>query len=294
MDELPQAKYLQIVKVCHESTVLLETSALDQRSGLMSVLVYDIGVNDGRDTSHYLREGYNVVSIDANPVICAAIETKFCDYIRIGQLQIINRGITEAKGQLEFWVCDDLPQWSSFHRDLASRHGAMHHQIVVDCVPIKEIIDEFGIADYMKIDIEGNEQICISGLTSDIAPKYISLEIEFQYGQQQLEILARLGYRGFKVICQNNGWSQVTRENTSFYERRPDHFIIRRLRRLRAVPRRLLGGRRYVESGPWGEKTSGAWHSVDHAQSVWRSLRDIDERQGMNGLGWWFDIHARK
>jgi hypothetical protein len=41
------------------------------------------------------------------------------------------------KGQSEFWVCDDLPQWSSFHRDLASRHGAKHHRIVVDCVPIK-------------------------------------------------------------------------------------------------------------------------------------------------------------
>jgi FkbM family methyltransferase len=124
-------------------------------------------------TVHYLREGHNVVAIDANPAMCAAVEAKFRDYIRIGQLKIINRGITEAKGQLELWVCDDLPQWSLFHRDLASRHGTKRHRIVVDCVPIKEII-EFGLADLMKIDIEGNEQIYISRLTSDIAPKYIS------------------------------------------------------------------------------------------------------------------------
>jgi FkbM family methyltransferase len=260
----------------------------------MSALIYDIGLNDGRDTGHYLDEGCRVVAVDANPAMCAAMDARFRDYIRRGQLKIINRGITEAKGQLEFWVCDDLPQWSSFHRDLASRHGAKHHSILVDCVPIKEIIDEFGVADYMKIDIEGNEQICIAGLTGDIAPKYISTEIEFYYGQQQLELLSRLGYKGFKVICQNNGWSQVTKRNIGFYERRPDHFIIRRLRRLRAVPGRLFAGRRHGESGPWGEKTSGAWHSADHAQSVWRSLREIDERQGMNGFGWWFDIHARK
>jgi hypothetical protein len=32
-----------------------------------SPLVYDIGLHDGRDTGHYLREGCRVVAIDANP-----------------------------------------------------------------------------------------------------------------------------------------------------------------------------------------------------------------------------------
>jgi len=33
----------------------------------MSALVYDIGLPDGRDTGHYLRERCRVVAIDANP-----------------------------------------------------------------------------------------------------------------------------------------------------------------------------------------------------------------------------------
>lgn len=82
----------------------------------MSVLVYDIGLHDGRDTGHYLREGFRVVAVDANPAMCAAAQTKFRDYVRTGQLKIINCGVAEQKGQLEFWVCDDNTEWSSFQR----------------------------------------------------------------------------------------------------------------------------------------------------------------------------------
>jgi FkbM family methyltransferase len=260
----------------------------------VSALIYDIGLHDGRDTGHYLREGCHVVAIDANPAMCAAAEAQFRDHIGAGQLKIINRGVAERKGQLEFFVCDDMSEWSSFHREMASRNGATHHSILVDCVPIVEIINEFGVADYMKIDIEGDDRVCIAGLTSATAPRYISIEMDHCRGEQDLQILAKLGYSYFKVICQNNSWHQVTKYNLGFYKWPPHHFVIRRLRRLRAAPSRLLVGRRRGESGPWGEKTSGVWRSVDHAHYVWRRLRELDQRQGTHGLGWWFDIHARK
>jgi FkbM family methyltransferase len=104
----------------------------------MSTLVYDIGLHDGRDTGHYLAEGCRVVAVDANPAMCAAAEDRFRDPIRAGQLTVINRGIAEQKGQLEFWVCDDISEWSSFHREIASRDGSRHHAIAVDCVPIMD------------------------------------------------------------------------------------------------------------------------------------------------------------
>jgi FkbM family methyltransferase len=170
----------------------------------MSALVYDIGLHDGRDTGHYLREGSRVVALDANPVMCAAAEANFGDYIRTGQLKVINRGVAEHKGQLEFWVCDDVSEWSSFHRDIASRNGVRHHAITVECVPIVDIVDEFGVADYMKIDIEGNDRVCIGGLNSSTAPKYISIEMDHAHGDQDIKRLFELGYRSFKVICQND------------------------------------------------------------------------------------------
>jgi FkbM family methyltransferase len=260
----------------------------------MSALVYDIGLHDGRDTAHYLKEGSRVVAVDANPAMCAAAQTHFHEYIRAGQLTIINRGLAEHKGQLEFWVCDDVSEWSSFHRGIASQNGAKHHAVTVDCIPIMDIVDEFGVANYIKIDIEGNDRICLAGLTKAAAPPYISIEMDHSQGDEDIRRLAELGYRGFKVICQNSYWHQVTARNIRFYELGPRHFIVRPFKRFRSIAANRLHGRRFGESGPWGEKTSGSWHSLEHALAVWRSLHELDKRMGTQGLGWWFDVHARK
>ena len=34
-----------------------------------SKLVYDIGMNDGTDSAYYLRRGYSVVAVEANPIL---------------------------------------------------------------------------------------------------------------------------------------------------------------------------------------------------------------------------------
>jgi FkbM family methyltransferase len=259
-----------------------------------SPLVYDIGLYDGRDTGHYLREGCRVVAIDANPEMCVAAEAHFRDYIQTGQLNVINIGVAEHKGQFEFWVCDDRLELSSFDPKLASRFGTKHHAISVDCVPITDIIDEFGVGDYMKIDIEGNDGICIAGLTATTAPQYISVEFDYwNYGDRDIERLFELGYRGFKVVCQTNAWHQVTTRNIRLYQRGPGDFIFRPLSKFRRATFKYLHGRRRGESGPWGEKTSGSWHSVDHAHSIRSLLRELHERSDEE-LGWWWDLHARK
>ena len=269
----------------------------------MSPLVYDIGLHDGGDTGHYLEEGARVVAVDANPVMCAAAEIRFRDYIQTGQLTILNRGIAADRGQLQFWVCESVSEWSSFHIDIASRNGAPHHAISVECTTIKDIVDDFGVADYMKIDIEGNDTICINGLTDVTAPRYISIEMAHSGGDRDIERLYELSYREFKIIRQDDFWYQVTAENMSFCDP-----IIRGtssgLLQWKIAPERVkkrwrgfrskLSGRKIGESGPWGENTSGAWHSVEHAYSVWRFLHELDERLGTQGLGGWYDIHARK
>lgn len=257
-----------------------------------SAFVYDIGLHDGSDTEYYLREGCRVVAVDANPLMCAAAEVRFSEQIRSGKLKVINCGVAESRGQAEFWVCDDWTQWSSFDRNIASRNGSKHHAIAVDCIPAHDIIHEFGVADYMKIDIEGNDRICIKGLTDATTPQYVSIEMDHFGADKDIRTLAALGYRDFKVICQNWSWSQVTVKNIGLYRWGPEQFAIRKLRRLSWERFRRAGGRGVGDSGPWGEKTSGVWHSLDHTLSVWSLLHEIDERLG--GLAWWFDIHARK
>jgi FkbM family methyltransferase len=257
-------------------------------------LIYDVGLHDGRDTARYLREGARVIAIDANPVMCQNATVQFDDYIKAGQLTILNRGIAAHKGSFEFWICDDISEWSSFNFAIASRNRVKHHSISVDCVPIDDVIREFGVPDYMKIDIEGNDRACLDKLGTKIALRYLSIEMDHSTGDDDLNCLGKLGYRKFKVICQNNSRHQTTIHNMWFYRVGQGHPFAEKVKHWRSRITYRFTGRAVGESGPWGEKTSGFWHSMNHAQSVWRSLRDLDQRFKSNGLGWWFDIHAKK
>jgi FkbM family methyltransferase len=264
----------------------------------MPSLVYDIGLHNGGDTRHYLNEGCRVIGIDANPAMCARAAAEFQCHIDSKRLTILNCGVAKHAGKLEFWICDDVSEWSSFNREIASRNGAKHHSIGVDCVPIQDVIARFGVPDYMKIDIEGNDQYCLDGLTKETSPRYISIEMDHATGDHEIQCLYALGYRRFKVICQNNAWNQVTENNLWLYKLGPNSMLMPLLRKMDGISRRISGRqtilveRQFGESGPWGERTHGSWHCFDHALRMWSTLHDIDKRASARGLGWWFDIHA--
>jgi FkbM family methyltransferase len=271
---------------------------LDLREELMDLVVYDIGLHNGGDTRQYLREGCRVIAIDANPAMCAAAAAEFQRYIDTKRLTVLNCGVAERAEKLEFWICDDVTAWSSFDREIASRNGAKHYALQVECVPIQDILARFGVPDYMKIDIEGNERYCLEGLTKDTRPRYISIELDHVSGSCDIQRLHELGYRRFKIICQDNAWTQATENNLWFYKLGPHSRFVPPIQRLAAISRRIngrkaiLAGRQEGESGPWGEQTHGPWQSFDHTQRVWSALHNIDMETGTHGLGWWFDIHA--
>jgi Methyltransferase FkbM domain len=127
-----------------------------------------------------------------------------------------------------------------------------HHAIPVDCISIMDIVDEFGVPDYMKIDIEGNDRICIAGLTKAAAPPYISIEMDHTPGDEDIQRLADLGYRGFKVICQNCSWHQATARNVWFYELGRKHSIALLVRRLRSA-----AAKQNVRKKIWGVRSLG-------------------------------------
>ena len=253
----------------------------------MAPLVYDVGLHNGGDTRRYLKEGCRVIAIDANPSMCAAATAEFQSYIDSNQLTILNCGVAARAEKLEFWICDDVSELSSFNRERASRNGAKHHSLQIDCVAMQDIIARFGVPDYMKIDIEGNDRYCLDGLTEDTAPRYISIEMDDNAGDCEIQRLYALGYRRFKIICQNNAWNQVTENNLWLYRLGPKFPLTRLLRKVRTI----LAGRQCGESGPWGERTYGSWRSFDYTLRMWSALHDIDNRAGYE-LEWWFDIHA--
>jgi len=96
-------------------------------------LVYDVGMNNGDDAAYYLSLGYRVVAVEANPVLVAQGLERFAKEVAAGALTILNIGISNQEGELPFWICDGVSEWSSFDKSIASRDGVACHEIVVTC-----------------------------------------------------------------------------------------------------------------------------------------------------------------
>ena len=114
------------------------------RVGVRRDLILDVGRHTGGDTAHYLRHGYNVVAIEANPQLAADALRRFAPEIHSGKLTVLNVGIVGTTGTSTFWICDRKSDWSSFDRRISARRGSEHHAIEIPTRRFGEILDEHG------------------------------------------------------------------------------------------------------------------------------------------------------
>jgi hypothetical protein len=68
-------------------------------------LIFDLGMNDGSDTFFYLKKGFNVVALEANPELADQASRRFERFISSNSLRILKHGITDvASDPLDFYV----------------------------------------------------------------------------------------------------------------------------------------------------------------------------------------------
>jgi hypothetical protein len=51
-------------------------------------LIFDLGVNDGSDTDFYLKKGFRVVGVEANPLVCEGAAKRFSQAIEAKRLTL--------------------------------------------------------------------------------------------------------------------------------------------------------------------------------------------------------------
>jgi FkbM family methyltransferase len=264
-------------------------------------LIFDVGAHNGDDTAYYLREGFRVVAIEANPVLAADLKRRFGADIRNGGLTVLNVGIARRAETLPFWVNDEQSVWSSFCRDLGGRQGNRCHSGAVRCLPLGRLLEEHGIPHYVKMDIEGYDSVGLGSLTPRNRPPYISCEVT--HGDALIERLYALGYRRFKLVNQD-----------TFTDATPvfDHELaFRGLRKLcglvPAVRRFVPDGLRtdfdtfgchsgypfpQGSSGPFAEKTWGDWRTKDDVLQRYDEIRRRYLRARVPLEHCWYDVHA--
>jgi FkbM family methyltransferase len=277
-------------------------------------LVYDVGMNNGDDAAYYLQRGFRVIAVEANPLLVSQALRRFQHEVAEGRLIVLNVGIAEQAARLPFWICETHSEWSSFNRTIASRDGCPHHAITIACRRFKSLLEEYGVPYYLKVDIEGNDLLCLQDLKAGDLPKYISVEAG---DIRLLTVLRDLGYTSFKCISQFNFLPlEIPPSREQRYQEQvqrllcSEHIGLRVLRRLglrRWLIRQVNRSRRsgswvfpLGSSGTFGEDLPGRWQSFEEMWSTYRHFWQLQEK-GVTSLFWyekeysfWSDFHARR
>jgi FkbM family methyltransferase len=254
-------------------------------------LVYDVGMHNGDDSAYYLRNGLRVVAVEANPMFVERARSRFAAEIEQRRMTVLEVGIAEGDGEASFWVCDDHSDWSSFDRSIASRKGSRHHEIRVPLRPFGDILRQHGVPRYCKIDIEGNDHLCVAAMTPQTRPDFVSVELPLG---PLLKQLADTGYDAFKVVHQLS-FSPPNRRVQAVKDRAPHPWLGAAIERGYGLARgRLREDGWYFRrgsSGPLQDRTAGRWLSFEQAANVVGFLQ-AQYRSGALGLTDWYDIHA--
>ena len=232
-------------------------------------LIFDVGLHIGQDTEFYLKKGFKVVAIEANPVLVGQARTRFCAEVSSGQLALLNVGIADVAAKLPFYVNKQLSEWSSLDLKIGTERGD-YETIEVETVPLADVLSAWGIPYYLKLDIEGMDLVALQSLRQFTdRPRYVSAE----NGQpEMLREMIDLGYSAFKFVNQKTI---------------PEIRLPEPAREGRYVPWGFPAG----ASGPFGAETPGPWldekRVLEQISAYWGNpLRDPN-------IHGWFDLHAK-
>ena len=245
-------------------------------------VIFDIGMHKGEDTKHYLKMGFSVIALEANPVLAKAGEEKFENYIKEKRLEIINKGISNTNETQKFWINHKYSEWSSFEKELGCRGNLGCHSVEISPVNIEELIEKYGVPFYLKIDIEGYDGYCLEQIPVDKKPKYLSFEAsDFDW----LISAKNKGYTKFKFINQLDGFKAFNAENEQSKIR-----LLRNKVRWRLL--KIFGNKASFpcgSSGPFAENTDGDWKSFEDIKSYFEIFNNNGKTLNTHS---WFDVHA--
>ncbi|RAM51244.1 MAG: FkbM family methyltransferase [Hapalosiphonaceae cyanobacterium JJU2] len=261
-------------------------------------LIIDVGVHTGEDTEFYLKKGFRVIGIEANPDIYEGTKKRLHTYIETGQLILLNFAISSQNQPVTFYINLDRSIWSTTSLDFMSRNeflGTRSTATTVEGRKFENILQEFGIPYYLKVDIEGADLLCLQALQSfGTKPQFLSIEstqTSWNDLLAELTLLKELGYKKFKAINQKDAPKQVCP-----FPAKEGEYIKHQFE--------------YGSSGLFGEETPGNWLSETEVIKVYKRIFLQYRLLGANGffnqfsLGKmlldrlqlklpWYDTHAR-
>ena len=168
-------------------------------------LVYDVGANIGERTEALLDVGCRVVAVEPQPECCRILRSMQSGH---SLLTIVEKACGREVGRAELRTgggTDVLASLSpDYMRGVAESGRFANHAwkdvLSVEVVSLDQLIGQFGMPAYVKIDVEGFETEVLAGLSD--GPKMLSFEFTPELSKSMLACLShcqRLGLQEFNL-----------------------------------------------------------------------------------------------
>jgi FkbM family methyltransferase len=163
-------------------------------------LIFDIGANAGKTVSEFILVADKVVCFEPNPTLANSLRSRFVD----NSVIVDERGVSNKNGIQTFKIsnADTIStlsdDWITNSRFTGGYIWDNH--IEIETTTLDSIIDEYGIPDYIKIDVEGHEYEVLTSFSKLLPDTLFSFEwAEEQKHKIDLTIqhLNKLGYNSF-------------------------------------------------------------------------------------------------
>ncbi len=170
----------------------------------------DLGVSEGNDTAYYLAKGFKVLAVEADPETCKKLKTRFSFEIENRSLTLLNFAASDTFGnEIEFFVHQEHQGVSATFKHQHLDAGYVQRSVTtINWTTLKA---QFGMPRYLKIDIEGAEDLFLRGMIGSDVPEFISVEC---HALAPVALLQKLGYERFKLVDQNppGGFKQPSKQ----------------------------------------------------------------------------------
>lgn len=181
-------------------------------------LVFNVGANVGTRTQIFVDLGCEVIALEPQPAIADVLRERYKAEPKVHVIQAAAGG---GGGMVKLMLCTDnqlatcAPGWAE---SLADRWPMEKWQEAIDVMQVtlhSLIYDyEYGLPDFIKIDVEGYEREVIRGLSQKV--DVLCFEATIPYVEPAIECVddlsQRLGFTRFNYIVQEtmklvlDGW----------------------------------------------------------------------------------------
>ena len=235
-------------------------------------LIFDLGLHRCEDKDYYIRKGFRVVALEANPELVRGASARFRSELREGRFKPVQNALWKTSGEtVTFHVNPEKDDWSSLLESWAGKGGHALKTIEVQTVTLSDLFDAHGTPYYVKCDIEGADEVFVDQLWADERmPDFVSVEAA---SVDLLNKLAAKGYDRFQIVNQATLWAVPA---------------VRPAREGSVVEVTFNGHM----SGPFGlELPAHRWKDRQTIADLYASFIRLNQYDDLLGFGW-LDFHA--